>query len=67
MQLVQQNGVSLLAMTGKILFQNPLNFKYPIQVINILHNLANIYREIISNSQKPITVDKIMKHSVAVS
>lgn len=67
MQLVQQSGVSLLAMTGKILFQNPLNFRYLIQVINILYDLANIYTEIISNSQKPTTVDKIMKHSVAAS
>lgn len=67
MQLVQQSGVSLLAMIGKILFQNPLNFKYVIQVINISHDLASICTEIISYSQKPITVDKFMKHRVAIS
>lgn len=67
MQLVQQSGISLLAMTGKILFQKPLNFKYVIQMINILLYLASICTRIISYSQKTITVDKFMKHRVAIS
>lgn len=67
MQLVQQSGISLLAMMGNILFQNLLNFKYVIQVINILHYLAGICAGIPSYSQKPITVDKFMKHRVAIS
>lgn len=56
---------SLLAVTVKILFQTPLNFKY-ISQISILHNLASICTEIICYSRKPITVGKFMKHRVAI-
>lgn len=67
MQLAQQSGVKLLEVIRKILFHNPLIFKYVIQVINILNDLANICTEIMSYRQEYTTVDKFMKKGVAIS
>ena len=54
-------------MIGKILFQNTLNFKYVIQVTNILHDLSSICIEIVFYSQKPIKVDLFMQYRAAIS